>query len=218
MPIPLRYVGGSEPVTTQLDFFQFGTGIGFKELFAGTSESSSGALSFILDTQALQTGEPEDVVGDQTGSTQDQHRGYTIMDTAGGGANISVSFALTELTEPLIVEGKAKVSFTHVLFQTGGNPTYATVGIAKNSTNIATMNTQTRVSSGAYTEAVLIDVPRTKFSVGDQLTISIRETYDNATLNVYVLHDPLNRAITNVLDDPDTNPTKCILFLPVVID
>lgn len=194
--LPINFAIPAENINVTYDWTDFAEGTGIVEFFCFMANGSS-----LLNRETIDVG-------------ADANR-YVDIEAS------DYAFSLSPFITPQTIKGSAFVCFTVAASGGAGDNFKGYASINKNGTSIASATSGAVSSSGAVrqTFTLPITIPKTKFSIGDTLsvTIGLRDISDSGnTFNLAL--DPLNRDISTISVTAAQNHSDCSAFIPFKIE
>lgn len=215
--LPLNFPISQEQNAINYDFTSLATKTGLIDLYLMDGEDSTGVANFLTDRQLY------------------SKNIYKTIDAGSAAHSLTkksdLDYDLAQFNYTTHIEGNARIQIPFAFYGTAGGATtsygYIIVRIKKNDSTLASVQSET-LGNGAsiYEEEGIfvmgVDIPRTKFSAGDYLRVTIEGwTYAGNTQCVYFYYgiDPMNR--DQAVPDGGTGDfitTTSIISIPFKVD
>jgi len=186
MPLPqkLNKFSTASPVIGSYSWKEIAEGTGIIDYYVH-QVGNAGSVTYKLLTTAQQ---------DWEGATENH---YSNVE------NLTVTFTSLAFNTSRIMEGTAYITFYQVVHPTstaGTGSGKVTISIKKNAVEIATVDSETRTLAANWNanggvDFLTVAIPRTKFNIGDVITITATGTTSGAC-DHDITHEPLNGDVT----------------------
>lgn len=213
--LPVNFAIPGETTLINIDWTDYATRTGYKAFYCANSVSGTGGATvnfFLTENSSIRSGKTE-------------------IETSGGTdtTSSSASFDLSPFIDPLLVKGKAIITFSSYYDMTaGGDVATVTATLRKVSgVTVTDLGTMTRTSSSVSDEdataknrCFVFEVAETLFKKGDILRLFLEVKITNTTGSGKVCTfgaDPAGRDGTRFTAANGTT-TRSVLYLPLKVE